>query len=517
LSDVIKRPNMLTFSNRPSVNLKKRVDKIGSAKANSALVTKLFMSLQARPDADIDDFFRHENKSEPPSLSDQCKLRSGTKSDILRCLPDMPDAGRSPAAKEATVVVLDMAAVVHFVKPQRAKVFGEYTHMHVLPYLQNQLTNSTTRVDAVWDTYKESSLKTQTRDRRGQGQRTRISPTVPLPKGAQWQRFLQDSNNNKDDFFQFVSLELHKCTTTPDAQFHLITTKGEIALTNKQVDLSGLSPCQQEEADTRMMLHLHHAAQQGHTKAYLRTVDSDVVVLAISLFHELGLSELWIGFGIGTAYKDIPVHSIVHTLGIQHSKTLPVFHAMTGCDIVSALYGIGKKTAWNAWKSFPQVTETFAAILQDPACLKLNSQHMQHLERWVVLMYSKNSSTTSLDEARRQMFTSGLKDLDSIAPTQHAFLQHTKRALLCSAFIWKQALLRNPEMPSPGDWGWTWNARSREWVPHWTDLPDVGHACSLLLHCGCTVACSGNCKCTRAGLHCTSLCKCQGGCTNSTS
>ena len=44
-------------------------------------------------------------------------------------------------------------------------------------------------------------------------------------------------------------------------------------------------------------LHLHHAAEQGHTKAYLRTVDSDVVVLAINLCHDIGVSELWIVFG----------------------------------------------------------------------------------------------------------------------------------------------------------------------------------------------------------------------------
>lgn len=136
-----------------------------------------------------------------------------------------------------------------------------------------------------------------------------------------------------------------------------------------------------------MMSHLHHAAQQGHTKAYLRTVDSDVVVvLAISLFQELGLFELWIGFGYGKTYKDIQIHSIVQMLGSQYTKALPAFHAMASCDIVSALYAIGKKTAWNAWKSFPQVIESFIAILQDPACLKLDSHHIQRLERWVVLM-----------------------------------------------------------------------------------------------------------------------------------
>lgn len=514
LSDVIKRPNVYTFSNKPPVDLKKGADKTGSVKANSALITKLFMSLQARPDADLDDFFKYENRREPPSLSDKGNLRSGTKSDILRCLPNMPITGRTPAAKEATVVVLDMAAVIHFVKPQRAKVFGEYAQMQLMPYLSSQMTSNTTRVDAVWDTYRETSLKSQTRSKRGQGQRTRVSPKVPLPKGAEWQKFLKDGRN-KEDLFQFLSGELQKCASTPDTQFHLFTTKGELVLTNRQIEVSSLSPCQQEEADTRMMLHLYHAAQQGHTKAYLRTVDSDVVVLAINLFQKLGLTQLWIGFGHGKAYKDISIHSVVEMLDPQHIIALPFFHAITGCDVVSSLYGIGKKTAWSAWGAFPQVTETFVALTQDPLSVTLESKHMQNLERWVVLMYCKNSNSNSLNEARKQMFTRGLKDLDSIPPTKHAFFQHIKRTLLCVAFVWNKALLKTPEIPNPGDWGWRWNARTREWVPHWTDLPEVSQACSLLLNCGCTQACRGNCKCWGAQLHCTSLCKCGGGCTNS--
>ena len=73
-SDVIKK-NLYTFSNRPPADLKKGADKLGSAKANAALVTKLFLSLQARPEADIDAFLKHENQREPPSLSDRGKLR----------------------------------------------------------------------------------------------------------------------------------------------------------------------------------------------------------------------------------------------------------------------------------------------------------------------------------------------------------------------------------------------------------------------------------------------------------
>ena len=110
------------------------------------------------------------------------------------------------------------------------------------------------------------------------------------------------------------------------------------------------------------MLHLHHAAEHGHTKAYLMTVDSDVVVLVINFFHELGLSELWIGFGSGKSYKNIPIQHIAQMLGPQHCIALPLFNALTGCDVVSAMFGIGKKTAWNAWLTYPQVTDTLIAI-----------------------------------------------------------------------------------------------------------------------------------------------------------
>ena len=125
-------------------------------------------------------------------------------------------------------------------------------------------------------------------------------------------------------------------------------------------------------------------------------------------------------------------------------------------------------------------------------------------------MYSKNCDAELLNDAMKVMFTHSLKSLDSIPPTQHALFQHAKRALLAAAFIWKQSLSKIPGISKPSDWGWEWNTRTNQWVPFWTDLADVSHACSLLLHCGCVVACRGNCKCHRTGLRCSTLCKCEG-------
>ena len=45
-------------------------------------------------------------------------------------------------------------------------------------------------------------------------------------------------------------------------------------------------------------------------------------------------------------------------------------------------------------------------------------------------------------------------------------------------------------------------------------LSNASEACAVLLNCGCLKACVGNCKCAKAGLKCTTLCKCEGGCIN---
>ena len=316
----------------------------------------------------------------------------------------MPAPGRSKAVKEATLVILDMDAVIHIIKPQRARIFGEYTQMQLLPYMQCQITDSTSRVDAIWDTHQEASLKSQTRAKRGEtsSRRTRVSAKIPIPKRVEWQKFLKD-NQHKDELFQFIGQELQ--SSTVESTYHLLTTKADIVLT----DITALSPCQQEEANTRIMLHLRHAAMEGHTKPYVRTVDSDVVVLTINIFHEVGLSELWVGFGTGKSYKCIPIHYISQLLGPQRCKVLSLFHAITGCDVVSAMFGIGKKTAWNAWIACPEVTDKLIAITQDPNSFTLDTLHMRHLERWTVLVYSNNCNAELVNDARKLMFSHSLK------------------------------------------------------------------------------------------------------------
>lgn len=86
------------------------------------------------------------------------------------------------------------------------------------------------------------------------------------------------------------------------------------------------------------------------------------MVLAIYHFNELNLSELWIGFGFGRTFREIPIYQISQQLGPACSEALLSFHSFTGCDVTSAMFGVGKKTMWNARAASPEVTETFIQL-----------------------------------------------------------------------------------------------------------------------------------------------------------
>ena len=68
-------------------------------------------------------------------------------------------------------------------------------------------------------------------------------------------------------------------------------------------DVSDLSPCTHEEADTRIILHLEEAARKEYKTVLIRTVDTDFVVVAIAAVDHLDISELWIVFGIGKNFR----------------------------------------------------------------------------------------------------------------------------------------------------------------------------------------------------------------------
>ncbi len=65
-----------------------------------------------------------------------------------------------------------------------------------------------------------------------------------------------------------------------------------------------VSPCDHEEADSRLLVHVKDAVSKVHSKILVRTVDTDVVIITLGLFNSFrGLEELWIAFGVGKHFR----------------------------------------------------------------------------------------------------------------------------------------------------------------------------------------------------------------------
>ena len=309
---------------------------------------------------------------------------------------------------------------------------------------------------------------------------------------------------NKTELFLFLVKHIKHLVTRKQ----IITTNGSDVVCIPPQDISNLAPSNHEEADTRMVLHLADAAKKGYNKILLRTVDTDVVVLSVAAFAKLEIQELWIAFGTGKNFRYIPIHEIAASLGPAKSQALPIFHAYTGCDTVSSFATKGKKSAWDTWKVYDEITATFLALSAGPS--NITDEEVARLERFTILLYDRTSHLTSIDEARKHLFTKKGRTMDALPPSRAALIQHIKRAVYQGGHCWGKMLQVSIQLPSPGDWGWT---DSANWKPLWTTLPEASISSRELLRCGCKKGCRGQCKCKKAALKCTAMCQCDGKCT----
>ncbi len=176
-----------------------------------------------------------------------------------------------------------------------------------------------------------------------------------------------------------------------------------------------------------MFLHLADAVNEGFANIQLRTVDTDVIVLAVAAAAKIDVQELWVAFGTGKNFRYIPAHEIAASLGPDKSLALPIFHAYTGCDTVSAFSTKGKKTAWDTGRAFNEVTTTFLALSTGPALV--TDCDVTVLERFTILLYDRTSSMVNIDQARQHLFTKKGRAMDALPPTKAALMQHIRRAV----------------------------------------------------------------------------------------
>ena len=259
----------------------------------------------------------------------------------------------------------------------------------------------------MWDVYNTNSLKCAARSQRGKGVRRRVLPDSKIP--GNWDSFLR-VDDNKTELFHFLAEQV---VCIDKGQKLIVSKKGlEVIASSQSFDNCSLSLCDHDEADVKLILHIADMSAKGYKRVMIRTVDTDVLILATAVYTKISVNELWVAFGAGKNIRYIAVHDIAKCLGYAKSSALPAFHAFTGCDQTSAFGGRGKKSAWENWSSFPDITSSFLVLGMAPSLESLNQLHT--IERFVVLLYDKTCSASNVNEARKYLITQKGRSIECI-------------------------------------------------------------------------------------------------------
>ena len=322
---------------------RRQIQRVGQLKIHVRLFLQMYISTQIRG-GNMEEFFSHETLQYPPALASSGRIRSGNKSDLVKCIQPLSYTETVSNQPKVPAAVLEGSVLVNLANPNKNQSFKDHATDVFYPQIRKQMNEySALQVDIVFDTYKDQSLKGSTRVKRGKGIRRKVLDKSVAP--TNWRSFLR-LDQNKTELFRYLSTTIIQHGNRGDVI--MICAYDDTCISgSNELDLSNLTPCNHEEANARVFLHLKDMTKQGHRKMVIRTVDTDVLVLAVSVYEQLQeeMEELWVDFGARKNRKFFPIHKTLEHIGECKARALPFFHAFTGCDQVSFLPHAPKSAA----------------------------------------------------------------------------------------------------------------------------------------------------------------------------
>ena len=284
----------------------------------------------------------------------------------------------------------------------------------------------------------------------------------------------------------------------------MITCTDETTVCSRQPEISS----NQEEADTKVFLAAKVAQDLGCSDVGIFTVDSDVAILAC-YYSQLLTCRLVLQIGSGANLRILDIGN--NDLEEDLLKSLPSLHALSGCDSVSAINGIGK----GKWlKTIMKSDEYILATQALGENIAVDESTTEKIEKLFCHLYGMPEEN-EINQARYRKFCKNkIPEPHQLPPTKDELLQHVKRANYQS-FVWKRALYANPDIPSPIGNGWSLKDDVLEVV--WMENLPAPESVLELITCDCRrLKCNASCQCKILSLECTDICKCHANCENVT-
>ena len=282
--------------------------------------------------------------------------------------------------------------------------------------------------------------------------------------------------------------------------------------------------CNQEEADTRIVLHASVAANQGANRIIVKGPDRDVLVLLLHHRAKIVAKEIFFLTGRMVTHVDmkrfIPVHRLFDRLTHEQHRilivvycltgcdtcTLIVVYCLTGCDTCSAFFGIGKKKVFNLMMQSAMKYQE----LKDLGNGSLSKIQKLACTQFVGVLHG-NSDCTSLNEIR---CTKAAKKVPAkkLPPTDNSFYLHLLRCTY-QIMVWKSCLETTFVLPPATDYGYQLfeDTDGKQYMrPQMISQSPAAPELFNDLACNCdNSVCDDNYTCFRSEQPCTLACKCK--------
>ena len=234
-----------------------------------------------------------------------------------------------------------------------------------------------------------------------------------------------------------------------------------------------------EEADTRMVYHLHHIAQNHmSSNVTIRSNDTDVLIIIVYYMAQVDDSvNVWMDAGRASnnTRRLISINDLVSSVDHDILDALPGLHAFTGCDYTSSFMNKGKIRPLDLVMKYDEL-KTW--------CKSLGTSHsdatdMVQCERFVCHLYGK-PKLESINTARlvlsEQTYAPKSKKIplamikgvnpSSLPPCSNVLHNQLKRTNYIAS-MWKRAHLQKPCTAEPEGNGWA--QENGKYVIDWYD------------------------------------------------
>ena len=493
--------------------LAKKHVSIGSAKVHDTnLIYSRIIGLQASGrDMDLSDILKYELSPVPTSLfHDTGNMRIATNKSTLKQKISVELNDR--LASKFPYTVIDGTAVlwlIHWPENGTAKDFIDNFTSYVLIKMDDS------DVYLVFDRYRDYSIKSATRMARGDDtcRKHQLTLSTKLPS----QKIILNGVHNKGQLIDLIieNLQLQK-EIFKDFQHKLVVTgRDTIPL---EIDREGVRfreemKNNQEEADVIMLHQMLCILKENSMNANIRVIsdDTDVFVLLLHFYKQLHLTCQIVMEATSRGKKCIDIKASVKENEYIVDQLLSG-HAISGCDTVSQMWGIGMikmlKVLQKGYKldKLGNIEATDTEVYEEAmkflgacyGCTKATAEKNLRYDMWK--MKTGNPNIVSAPS------------LKSLPPTNMAFKLHVMRAHF-QACIWKHAINAEPPSMDPVYHGWVKDTSNKTLVPQMLPkgTPAAPDYILKLIRCSCQSCKSLRCSCSSSKLPCTVFCNCEGG------